>query len=115
MQEPRMAHRQRTGFGALVHEARRKLGWTQEQLAVMAGVDNSLISKIEWSEVQANPSLRIKLSTLLGLSAEQLDQLDDSEELVEEFDELESAATHRDLMQNVAHAMRWNERIREYV
>ena len=48
-------------FGVLLEEARKKLGMTQEELAVKCGTNKSYISRIE------NNASDIRLSTLLKI------------------------------------------------
>lgn len=55
-----------------VHTRRRTLGWTQDDLAMRAGVPRSTVSAIEGRRLTPSVSAALALARALGLSVEQL-------------------------------------------
>ena len=60
------------GFGAVVLAQRKRLGWTQEELAARVGVSKGAVSK--WENGQSYPDLPLlpRLAALFGISVDQL-------------------------------------------
>lgn len=52
--------------------ARARLGWSQERLAAIAGLDRSYVGDIERGEVSPTLQTLEKLSSALGMSASEL-------------------------------------------
>lgn len=60
-------------IGSIISQARTRKGYTQQQLADLAGVDYSYISKIEGNKAYApKQSVICKIAEILGLDADQL-------------------------------------------
>src|SRR5687767_15171953 len=68
--------RPRGGFGGYLHELRRERGLTARQLASLAGVHHTYVSKLERGDRQAPDEPVVEgLAAALGVSPAQLDQL----------------------------------------
>jgi len=61
-----------TPVGAYIRSRRLALGLTQAQLAVLAGVSEAEISRLEAGHRRPNFETGIRLAQALGLSAEEL-------------------------------------------
>lgn len=68
-----MSERTRSGWGVIVRRLREERGWTQAELALRAGVDQSQVSKIEGgSREDAKFSTVGKVADALGVSTDVL-------------------------------------------
>ncbi|HOF88881.1 MAG TPA: helix-turn-helix transcriptional regulator [Armatimonadota bacterium] len=56
----------------LISSKRKALGYTQAQLALLVGTDQSHISKIENAHIDPATSLALRIAKALGSSVEQL-------------------------------------------
>lgn len=55
-------------FGAQLREARQQKGWSQEKLALEAGVDRTYVSSIERGRRNLSLLNIVKLADVLGIS-----------------------------------------------
>lgn len=60
-----------TTIAALVREHRARLGYSQERLCALSGVDRGVLSRIEGGRRTGSPATLAKLCKGLGLSAEE--------------------------------------------
>lgn len=64
-----MSDPEHVNFGVAIRQARKKLGWSQEQLAQKAGVSRPTVARVETGNDVTTTTI-IKLARALGLTLE---------------------------------------------
>ena len=59
-------------FGLAVRFARSRRGWSQEKLAVEAGLDRAYVSRIERGDVEPGLSVQERIAVALGMPLAEL-------------------------------------------
>lgn len=78
---------ERPSAGQLIRAARKRRGWTQQQLADIVGTSRTHLIRWEKNRSYPNDEHRVKLAAVLGLDPEHLIRPDVGEEDLRSFDE----------------------------